>query len=441
MAWGSSSSFPRAILHIDGDSFFASCEVAKDPSLRGKPVITGKERGIVSACTYEAKARGVKRGMALHEVRAVCPDAIILPSDYETYSLFSNRMYEIVRRYTPTVEEYSIDECFADLTGLRRTLRMPYHKIAAKLQNELERELGLSFSIGVAATKVLAKVGSKWKKPHGLTMIPLSEAHTFLKKTPTVGIWGIGPNTSAYLAQLGVKTAYEYAAKDQAWIQNHMAKPYREIWHELNGEVMYELDTEGRETYQSISKTKTFTPASSDPRFVAAQLSKNIENACIKARRWGLATGDVFFFLKTQEFKYHGCEIKLSHATCIPHDILAAVREHFLKVFKKGTRYRATGIVLLKLQDANKTQLDLFGSVLKTEAAKSVYESLDEICGKYGKHAVFLGSSFHAMKPQLSKVANHSPIAREEKPARHRELFRGETERRRIGVASLGEVN
>jgi hypothetical protein len=95
----------------------------------------------------------------------------------------------------------------------------------------------------------------------------------------------------------------------------------------------------------------------------------------------------------------------------------------------------------MKLQDANKTQLDLFGSVLKTEAAKSVYESLDEIAAKYGKHAIFLGSSFHAMKPQMSKVANHSPIAREEKPARHRELFKGETARRRLGVASLGEVN
>src|SRR6266550_3267203 len=120
MTWGHSSSFPRAILHVDGDSFFAACEIARDPRLKGKPVVTGKERGIVSACTYDLKARGIKRGMTLVEVRKIAPDAIILPSDYETYSLFSNRMYEIVRRYTPTVEEYSIDECFADLTGMRR---------------------------------------------------------------------------------------------------------------------------------------------------------------------------------------------------------------------------------------------------------------------------------------------------------------------------------
>ena len=106
MKWGTPGSFPRAILHVDGDSFFAGVEVAKNPHLRGKPVITGKERGIVSAMTPEVKARGVKRGMKLHEARKLCPDAIILPSDYETYSLFSERMYRIVHRYTPDVEEY-----------------------------------------------------------------------------------------------------------------------------------------------------------------------------------------------------------------------------------------------------------------------------------------------------------------------------------------------
>lgn len=111
--------FPRAILHIDGDSFFASCEIARDPSLKGKSVVTGRERGIASSMSYEAKARGVTRGMQIHMIRKICPDAIIIPSDYETYSLYSKRMFEIVRRYTPDVDEYSIDECFADLTGLK----------------------------------------------------------------------------------------------------------------------------------------------------------------------------------------------------------------------------------------------------------------------------------------------------------------------------------
>ncbi len=119
------SSWPRAIMHVDADAFFASCEQAVHPELKGRPVITGKERGIVAAASYEAKAKGVSRGVRLADVKKICPDAVILPSDYETYSLFSVRMFEILRRFSPDVEEYSIDEAFVDLTGLRRRSRAP----------------------------------------------------------------------------------------------------------------------------------------------------------------------------------------------------------------------------------------------------------------------------------------------------------------------------
>ncbi|MBV9159441.1 MAG: DNA polymerase IV [Candidatus Kaiserbacteria bacterium] len=434
MAWGSPRSFPRAILHIDGDSFFASCEVAKDLRLKGRPVVTGKERGIASSMSYEAKRMGVKRGMILSDILKVCPDAIILPSDYETYSLFSNRMYEIVRRYSSAVEEYSIDECFADLTGLRQKLRMKYPEMAARIKKDLEVELGMTFSMGLSATKVLAKLGSRWKKPDGLTVIPLHEAKPFLQKTPAIKVWGIGPNTAGYLDKFGIKTAFDFAAREERWVKESLSKPGYELWRELNGEVVSEIDAVGRETYQSISKTKTFTPPSRDPKFVFSQLSKNIENACIKARRWGLSTPEVFFFLKTQDFKYHSCEIKLSHATCVPQDILKVVTDYFPQIFRPRTLYRATGIGLLKLQDSSKTQLDLFGGVLKSEAMRHIYESVDEICERYGKHTVFLASSFGAMTH-----AAHLG-ARGDLPTRTSNLMKGETFRQRLNLPLLGEV-
>ena len=151
------NSFGRAILHIDGDAFFAACEQSRDPSLKGKPVITGKERGIAASMSYEAKAMGVKRGMRLFEIKKICPAAILLPSDYETYSLLSKRFYTIVRRYTPEIEEYGIDECFADITGLRRPLRMSYPKIAEKIKEDLDKELGFTFSVGLGPNKTIAK--------------------------------------------------------------------------------------------------------------------------------------------------------------------------------------------------------------------------------------------------------------------------------------------
>ncbi|HEY4526614.1 MAG TPA: DNA polymerase IV [Candidatus Paceibacterota bacterium] len=468
MTWGYSRSFPRAILHVDGDSFFAGVEVAKNPHLRGKPVITGKERGIVSAMTPEVKATGVKRGMKLHEAKKLCPDAIILPSDYETYSLFSERMYRIVRRYTPDVEEYSIDECFADLTPtLKNGMASRRHQgtciferggivtfgenisatqkdaifstgqaghIAFCLQKTLQCELGMTFSIGLSVTKTLAKMGSKWKKPNGLTVIPLSDSAQFLGKLPIQEVWGIGPNTAAYLQKYSIKTALDFAEKDQTWVRKMLSKPYFEIWKELNGEVALELDAKGRASYQSISKTKTFTPPSADPAFVYSQLSKNVENACIKARRWKLATPRIFFFLKTQDFKYHGYEIKLPHPACVPQDILREVAEYFPRIFKAGTQYRATGIVLLKLSDNTSAQLDLFGAVEESQGFKQVFESVDAISEKYGKHAVFLGSSFKAMKfgAHLGE--------RGDMPERTGELFKGETKRRHLAIPMLGEV-
>ncbi|MBU6323404.1 MAG: DNA polymerase IV [Patescibacteria group bacterium] len=433
--WGHARDYPRAILHIDGDAFFAACEVAKNPKLRGKPVVTGKERGIVSAATYEAKAKGVMRGVPLKDVLTLCPDAVILPSDYETYSLYSRRMYEIVRRATPDVEEYGIDECFADITGMRRLHHGSYEDIAQRIKETLHRELDITFSIGLSATKTLAKLGSKWKKPDGFTAIPLSEAHAFLAKTPTERVWGIGPNTAAYLGKYGIRTALDFTRRGEAWIAANTHKPVREIWRELRGEAVLALTTEGRETYQSIQKTKTFTPDSSDASFVYAQLSKNAENACGKARRWNLAAPKASFFLKTNGFRYRVCELTLPCATNVPQELLSEIGKRFPEVFRRGERYRATGVTLLDLREASAVQPDLFTAPESRDAFAKVYERVDALAARYGKHAVYLASSFRAM----TEPAHRS--ARGDSPERAKNLLRGETRRKRIDIPYLGEVS
>jgi DNA polymerase IV len=427
-------SFPRAILHIDGDSFFASCEAAVNPTLKGKPVVTGKERGIASSMSYELKAMGVKRGMMLSEIRKICPDVIILPSDYETYSLFSQRMYEIVRRYTSDVEEYSIDECFADLTGLRRTHKMSYEQIAGRIKHDLDLELGMTFSLGLAPNKVLAKVGSKWKKPSGFTIIPANKIELFLKDLPVEKIWGIGPQTSAFLNKQGVYTALEYAQRPREWLEGRMSKPYKEIWAELRGEYVLPLIYGEKHSYQSISKTKTFTPPSKDPRFIFSQLSKNIENACIKARRHALAPKKIFFFLKTQEFRYSGLEVTMTSPISAPNEIIRMVERSFEKVYRPGTLYRATGIVLMHLESDRESQLDLFGAVAEIEKWKPVYAAVDLIDNKFGKHTVYLGSSLISLKSAAHLNERGDAAGRTER------LFKGENKRQRIGIPMLGDV-
>jgi DNA polymerase IV len=329
-------SYKDAIVHIDGDAFFASCEQANNPALKGKPVVTGKERGIAASMSYEAKARGVVRGMRISDILKVCPNAVLLPSDYEMYSLLSKRFYAIVRRFTPEVEEYSIDECFADITGLRRQSRTSYAGIAARIKHDLDTELGFTFSVGLAPNKVLAKVGSKFKKPSGLTAIPGRDIHLFLADLPVEKIWGIVPNTAAFLAKHGIRTALEFARTSEQWVNKNLSKPFRETWRELNGQYVFKLDTEEKDSYDSIQKMKTFWPSSSDPAFLFAQLSKNIENACIKARRYTLAAQGAVVFVRTLDFRDCGLEVRFSRTTNFPIEIIDAVRPLFNHLLRAG---------------------------------------------------------------------------------------------------------
>lgn len=420
--------YPRAILHIDGDAFFASCEQSRNPKLQGRPVVTGKERGIAASMSYEAKAKGVVRGMRLFEIEKVCPEAVILPSDYETYSLLSRRFFNIVRRYTPEVEEYGIDECFADLTGLRRQFRCSYEEMALRIKHDLDAELGFTFSVGLASNKVMAKLGSKWKKPSGFTAIPGRDIHLYLGATPIEKIWGIGPQTSAFLGKSGIQNALQFARKPEAWVRANLSKPFYEIWEELNGRQVLSLELNPKTSYSSIQKMKTFTPPSSDPSFVFAQLSKNIENACIKARRYKLAAASAVFYLRTQDFRGSSVEVKFERPTAIPSEMIAEAAKIFRRILKPGWEYRSTGVVLQKLAENKTTQLDLFGEAERAAGLDRLYESIDQINGKYGKHKVFLGSSFMAQK-QAQHEGDRGDL-----PRRTRELLPGETKRRRLGI-------
>jgi DNA polymerase-4/DNA polymerase V len=416
---------------VDADAFFASCEQAIHPELRGKPVITGKERGIVAAASYEAKARGVKRGIGLHDVRKVCPDAVIVPSDYETYSLFSVRMFEIIRRFSPDVEEYSIDEAFVDLTGLRRSYHGPYHMIAGRMQEAVKAELGITVSIGVSLTKVLAKIGSKHKKPHGLTVMPGRNIHLYLRNLPVEKIWGIGENTSAFLRKLGIETALDYARQDEGFVRKHFSKPYLEIWHELNGRSVYPVVNESKSSYQSISKTRTFTPPSNDGTFVFAQLSKNLESACIKARRHRLAAGRLALFLREQNYKEVGVEIKLNRPTAYPIELLRPLREGFYRIFMPGKLYRLTGVVLAGLVPEDRVQHTLFDDVTKIEKASRIYSSVDVLSRRFGKHAVLHGASLP------TRLQARHEGKRGDVPVRKTSTFRGENGRKRLGLPML----
>lgn len=403
MTWNNQYEFPQAIVHVDGDAFFASCEQSLHPEFKGKPVVVGQDRGIAASMSYEAKRKGVTRAMPIHKIREICPDVIILPSDYETYGLFSKRMFSIMRRYSSQIEESGIDEGFVDITGMQGALHMDYASIAASIKHDIQRELGITVSLGLAPTKVLSKVAARYGKPDGLTIVPTSEIEKFLKKLSVGFVWGIGPNTAQYMNKLGIQTAYEFISKTPEYIEQYFTKPHQEIYRELRGQTVYGVVPEQKNSYASISKTRTFTPATNDRDMVYAQLIKNVENACIKARRYHLATRKVSIFLKQNDFSIRALEVCVSRATAFPQDLIPAIKPLFDQLYEKRTKYRATGVVLADLQEDMAVQASLFENPLILTNMKKVYGAVDLLAKKFGKHTVHTVASLKAQR-----LAQHS---------------------------------
>lgn len=387
--------WPRAILHLDGDAFFAAVEQAINPSLRGHPVITGAERGIITAASYEAKARGIQRGMRLGDATALCPELILLRSNYPAYQQYSQHLFAIMRRFTPDVEEYSIDEGFADLTGLRKLYPGDgYQGIAKQMQETIERELHITVSAGLSVTKTLAKLASNARKPHGFLVIPGSAIHEILADTPIHKVWGIGPNTAALLRKLGYPTALAFATAPRYRIETACGKLGVERWLELRGEMVYPLTTAAKTSCQSITRSRTFTP-STQARFLFAELLHNLEDALAKARRYRLATPELTLWLKRQNFTIQHATIRLTRGTDSPLECASLVRKSFVDLFQPGTRYRTTGITLHTLTPAQSVQPSLFENLERMQKVTTVTRTMDQLNTTYGRHTIQLAEATH----------------------------------------------
>ncbi len=386
---------------MDGDAFFVGCEIAKNPKLKGLPVVTGEERGIVSALSYEAKALGIKRGMPIFRIKRDFPQVLILPGDYKSYAKYSECMFEIVRRYADVVEEYSIDECFADLTGLDKPLYMSYRQIAEKIKFEINLELGLSVSIGLAPTKVLAKLASKWKKPDGLTVIEKENTYEYLKGTEIEKIWGIGRQTAEFLKRRKIFNALEFAEKSSDWIKENLSSPFFSMWLELNSVSIMQVDGEAKTEYSSVQKTRTFHPPTSDKNFLISQFSKHLEDACRKVRHYGLSARRLSFFLKSQNFRYFSFSLPLPVASNSPETLIVFVEKYFINVWREGVLYRSCGVTLSELSGSEIVQLDLFGETKQESRLATIHKQIDNLENKFGKKVLHLGSTHSALKRKV----------------------------------------
>ena len=275
---------------------------------------------------------------------------------------------------------------------------MNYKQIAERIKKEINDELNISVSIGLAPTKVLAKVASKYVKPNGLTIITKDTILDYLVKTPIEKIWGIGPKTSEFLKKKGIITAKDFVTKKIDWIKENLSQPYEVLWSELNGEYLMKIDPITKTVYSSIQKTRSFHPNTNDKVFLLSQLSKHVEEACAKARYYKLVPKKVSFFLKTKDFVYHEYQISLTSPTNAAEIIIPLIEANFIKVYKKNILYRTTGVTLQELVSDSVTQGDLFGSNNLAKKFEIIHEQIDSLENKFGKHMVYLASTHKAIK-------------------------------------------
>lgn len=382
-------------LHADGDSFFVACEVALKPEYKGKPVIVGEDRGIAVAMSYEAKKLGVTRGMPVFKIKKQYPEVIILPHHFDVYQRISKGVYDIMISYLEKVERYSIDECFAVVKPSDIVYAGTAENLVRDIKNEIEQTLGVTFSMGLARTKALAKTASKLKKPNGMVLLLTDEdEHSALEKTLISDIWGIGRKTIPRLKAMGMKTAYDFVNYPSASIEKFFSEPLILLQKELSGESHYEVDSDADPRDQkSIQSTATFKPSSTDPARIFAELSENVERACEHARRLNLMTNSVSFFVKTSNFLYRTGDCRVPLYTTNPTIILEAIESVFNAVIRPDEKIRATGVTLHSLRREEDVPRDLFG-VQDSSSSKNILEEVgDSIRKKFGHNALKRASS------------------------------------------------
>lgn len=404
------------IIHIDGDSFFVSCELLSRPDLRGKPVITGGERGIASSMNIQAKKIGITRGMPVFTIKKDFPQVIVLSSNFELYKQYNSRMLKIAKRYSTIVEDYSIDECFVDISHIQTWKEQL--ECAKKLQQALKDELGLTFSLGLAPTKVLAKVASKNRKPDGFTVIKHNDIEGFLQDVPIGDVWGIGKRMSEKFCNAGVTTASLFIHKKEEWVKRNFSLPYQILWHELQGKSIVGVHTEYM-TMKSIQSTRTLPKNSCDKEYVFSHLARNIEISCGRLRRMNVYTKKISIHIKDRDMHERSVDITLHTFTNYTHEMLSQVRRYFDLIFLDNTFYRKTGVSCLDLLSQNNMTQSLFTDPFEKNA---LYCAIDTMKDKYGEYAIVVASSMNAIK---SYQKNNTTI---------------EVKQKMISVPSLGEV-
>jgi DNA polymerase V len=385
---------------IDGNNFFASCERVFSPKLDGKPIVVlSNNDGCVIARSNEAKALGIPMGEPFFKVKQLCTkhDIKIFSSNFELYGDMSDRMMKILEELCPSIEIYSVDEAFLDLTEFRDD---DLKKYGLKIRHTVKKWTGLPTSIGIAPTKVLAKVANhiaKKKTKEGVFVLNQDDLRKeILSQFDVQEIWGIGYQSAEKLRKMGIGTALQFAEQDTTWIKKHFSVIGQRIQHELQGISC--LGMEEIDSKKNIQSTRSFGKRITELSHLEEAIAGHVSYACEKLRAQHSYASAVYVYIRTNRFnpnvpKYHqGACSAFDVPTHHTGKIITRALQLLRKIYRKGYAYHKAGITLLNLIDANQVEYDFFHETHnpKTDLLMS---TIDHLNAKTGKESIFFGST------------------------------------------------
>lgn len=370
----------RYIAHFDLDSFFVSVEIRNDPSLKGKPVLVGGyERGVVAACSYEARKFGIHSAMPMKKAMQLCPQAIVTNASRSDYSKYSRWVTEIIAARVPLFEKASIDEFYIDLAGMDKFFGVS--KYAKELRKAITTETGLPISCGLSSARFISKMATNEAKPNGFLEIPQGKETDFLWPLGIEKINGVGKQTEQQLKNFGIYTIEDIAKTPVELLERYAGKWGESLWHKAHGIGSAEITTDWEQ--KSMSHENTFDIDYTDISFLHKELVRLTEKTAYSLREDEKLTGCITVKIRYSDFETTSRQETVDY-TALDDILIAKVKDLFNKSYQQGRPVRLLGVRFSQMIPFT-MQMSLFDN---NSEKLSLYKTVDEIKDRFGSKLV-----------------------------------------------------
>ena len=389
------SGLKHYIAHFDLDSFFVSVEIINNPSLKGKPVLVGGyERGVVAACSYEARKYGIHSAMPMKKALQLCPHAVVTSNSRGDYSKYSRWVTDIIAAKVPLFEKASIDEFYIDLTGMDKFFGVS--KYTKELREHIMKQTGLPISCGLSSAKFISKMATNEAKPNGFLEIPHGKEKEFLWPLGIEKINGVGKQTEQQLKSFGLYTIEDIAKTPIELMEKYAGKWGEVLWHKAHGIGTTEIDTGWEQ--KSMSHENTFDKDYTDVEFLHSELVRLTETTAYSLREDEKLTGCITVKIRYSDFETTSRQETIDY-TALDDQLIAKVKDLFNKSYQKGRPVRLLGVRFSQLIPFT-MQMSLFDNKIEK---LNLYKTVDDIKNQFGSKAVVKAVTSH-----LSEGANHN---------------------------------